>query len=459
MKKFISGLMVVVISAVSFVPSLAVSSSEKDKIDKAINVHVEKLKSYNSQVEQNYFKQYTDIGNSAYRGFIGRLIHTGITKGTSNTTFSPKVQVNGGQFITLLLRAMGYNLTEQAGQPYYAPYIAEARELKIIEPAEMTNPLRIITQREVARIVVKALELWDTIEMNKYYGEVFYKGEGYWGDAFKPFIKKVIASGVMGLDYKTGLFEATKPLTREEMSMVIVKFAEKTRRTPYDKDKPGVIHIRGLYSHWEDNKVFDKLTPADRFFYGIKEGETLLEYYKRRDPQWAGRQTTCFYEPSQPEFTRIVKAMLEYEKTSKRAFMVVAMPERSGPMDANWLDVRISPEPERNDRFVEGSNNDGTLDVVFSIVPTSSLVMVRSFRGVERQKQMFNELMEVYEIILGKGKGLDTVRSWYQDTIFKNEDYGGEGQPFLGIFKTNINGKNIEVNHQGGCNYCFWIYY
>lgn len=278
MKRLFSVTLVIVMVLLSTIQVLGLSQDEKTQILNNMNKHVERLKSYTSQVEQNYFKQYTDIGTSAYRGFIGRLIHTGITKGTSNTTFSPKTQINGGQFVTLLLRSMGYDLKAAQGQPYYAPYITKARELGLLEAKEMTNPLRVITQKEVARIMVKAVELFEPIQMNPYYGEVFYKYEGTWGDVFKPYIKKIHASGIMGLDLKSGIFEANKPLTREEMSMVIVKFLEKNRRTPYDRDKKDVFIIRGQYSHWEDNKVFESMPESHREVY---PANSLKEYYEK----------------------------------------------------------------------------------------------------------------------------------------------------------------------------------
>ena len=450
MKKIICLLVVCIIIGMSVLTSFGVSPSEKEQIVKSINGYVEKLKSYDSKTEQNYFKQYTDIGKSAYRGFIGRLIHTGITTGTSKTTFSPKVQINGGQFVTFLLRAMGYNLKAAQGQPYYVPYIAKARQLGILEEKEMINPLRVITQREVARIIVKALELWDKIEMNEYYGEVLYTEEATWGDNFKPYIKKVLAAGVMSLDLKTGKFEYARPLTREEMSMVIVKFVEKTRRTPYDKDKKDVFIIRSYHT-------------AIRDYISDEDLKNVPDVYK---PEMRGypkeikspRYSICFYKPSNPEFSRILRAFLEYEKTSKRAFFVTAFPDLSGRMEAHWVDIWFAPETEKDYKFFLSLNNQREKDINIRLAPYSGPFMtVQSTCGLERQKQMFDTIKDVYRIILGEGKGLDTMIGWYTDTIFKYED--DPWNKFLGNFTTNLNGKKVEVRHGGAAGYNFWIYY
>ena len=450
MKKVLCLLVVFTVFFSSVLSGFSVSQSEKDQIVKAINTYVEKLKSYNSKTEQNYFKQYTDIGNSAYRGFIGRLIHTGITTGTTKSTFSPKLQVNGGQYVTLLMRAMGYNLKAQQGQPYYVPYIAKARQLGILEEKEMINPLRVITQREVARITVKALELWDTIQMNEYYGEVLYSGEGLWGDAFKPYIKKALAAGIMGLDLKTGKFEAERPLTREELSMVIVKFVEKTRRTPYDNDKKDVFIIRGYHTAIRDYISDDDLQNVPDVYKSDMRG--YPEQIK------SPRYSICFYKPSKPEFARILRAFLEYEKTSKRAFFVTAFPDLSGDMKLHEINIWFAPETEKDYKFFLGLNNQRVRDIQISISPYyNDFMTVQSTCGLDRQKQMFDTIKDVYKIILGSGKGLDTMIGWYTDTIFKSTVENN--YPFLGIFTTTLNGKKVEVNHGASVRYNFWIYY
>ena len=429
-----------------------VSLNVKNDIIQAVDRHVQKLKSYTSEAENKYFNQYTDIKTSAYRGFIGRLIHTGITKGTSGTTFSPKAEINGAQFITLLLRAMGYELIASNGQPYYAPYIVKARELGIIESNEMLNPLRVIAKKEAARIVVKAVELWDKIEMNPYYGEVVYKFEGTWGETFKPYIKKVHASGIMALDLKTGIFEADRPLTREEMSMVIVKFVEKTRRTPYDKDKKDVFIIRGYHTALRDYISDDDL-------------QNVPDVYKQDMRAYPNeikspRYSICFYEPSKPEFSRILRTFLEYEKSSKRAFFVTAFPDFFAGMEAHWIEIWFAPETEKDYKFFLSLNNQREKDINIRIAPNScNFMTVQSTCGLERQKQMFDTIKDVYKIILGDGKGLDTMIGWYTNTIFKCTEWGGVGEPFLGKVDTILNGKRVEGHHGGAVSYTFWIYY
>jgi len=348
------------------------------------------------------------------------------------------------------MRAMGYNLKAQQGQPYYVPYIAKARQLGILEEKEMINPLRVITQREVARITVKALELWDTIQMNEYYGEVLYSEEGAWGDAFKPYIKKALAAGIMGLDLKTGKFEATRPLTREELSMVIVKFVEKTRRTPYDNDKKDVFIIRGY-------------STAMRDYVDDTALQSVPDVYKvnfRGYPEQikSPRYSICFYKPSKPEFARILREFLEYEKTSKRAFFVTAFPDLSGNMSSHWVSIWFAPETEKDYKFFASLNNQGIRDIEIRISPhTSDFITVQSTCGLDRQKQMFDTIKDVYKIILGPGKGLDTMIGWYNDTIFKStleNDY-----PFLGFVDTILNGKRVEGHHGASVDYTFRIYY
>ncbi|MEM1724706.1 MAG: S-layer homology domain-containing protein [Thermoplasmata archaeon] len=457
MKKILISLVIFCFILMCVLPSFAISDDEKSQITNNINKHVERLKSYTPQVEQNYFKQYTDITTSAYRGFIGRLIHTGITTGTSKTTFSPKTQINGGQFVTLLLRAMGYNLQAPSGQPYYVPYISKARELGLLEPKEMINPLRVITQKEVARIMVKAVELLEPIQMNSYYGEVFYKYEGTWGEAFKPYIKKIHASGIMGLDLKSGIFEANKPLTREEMSMVIVKFVEKTRRTPYDRDKKDVFIIRGQYSHWEDNKIMSTIPDLYKQSYSAS---SLKEFYdKYSGATKSDRFSACFFEPNNKDFSRMVRAFLEYEKVCKSAFAVMAWVDGSGDMINHYIRVFADSEPNRDFMFYTRKNNRGANDIRIELPPYAEFLRVQSDWGVERHKKLFPVIKDIYKILLEEGNHLNTVYGWYENTIFKCSEYGGVGEPFLGFVDTVLNGRRVEGHHGGGGQYIFRIYY
>ncbi|WP_240418466.1 S-layer homology domain-containing protein [Paenibacillus periandrae] len=58
---------------------------------------------------------FTDVGkNDWYQGFVGALVESGITQGTSATTFSPSAKVTREELIVFFIRAMG--LEEAAGK-------------------------------------------------------------------------------------------------------------------------------------------------------------------------------------------------------------------------------------------------------------------------------------------------------------------------------------------------------
>ncbi|MEK3719782.1 S-layer homology domain-containing protein [Paenibacillus sp. FSL H8-0034] len=58
---------------------------------------------------------FTDVGkNDWYQGFVGALVESGITQGTSATTFSPNAKVTREELIVFFIRAMG--LEEAAGK-------------------------------------------------------------------------------------------------------------------------------------------------------------------------------------------------------------------------------------------------------------------------------------------------------------------------------------------------------
>lgn len=51
---------------------------------------------------------FTDVAQHWSKPYIAYCVKNNITKGTSETAFSPDQEMTGGEYITLLLRAMGY---------------------------------------------------------------------------------------------------------------------------------------------------------------------------------------------------------------------------------------------------------------------------------------------------------------------------------------------------------------
>lgn len=76
---------------------------------------------------------FTDVGDY-YRPYVAYLYADGLTRGTSETTYSPANAATAAQYMTFLLRALGYS--EQNGDFAYASALADAVRLGVITQAE-----------------------------------------------------------------------------------------------------------------------------------------------------------------------------------------------------------------------------------------------------------------------------------------------------------------------------------
>lgn len=77
----------------------------------------------------SYQTPFTDLPDWS-KGCIGYAYTNGLTKGTGKTTFSPTGRMNATQFLTLALRALGYD--DQAGDFTYAQAADKALEIGLI---------------------------------------------------------------------------------------------------------------------------------------------------------------------------------------------------------------------------------------------------------------------------------------------------------------------------------------
>ncbi|MBQ3055642.1 MAG: S-layer homology domain-containing protein [Oscillospiraceae bacterium] len=76
---------------------------------------------------------FTDVPAWA-NGYVGHAFLKGYTKGTSATLFSPNVAITAPQYMTFLLRALGYN--DAAGDFSWKDALSAAVRLGIINPTE-----------------------------------------------------------------------------------------------------------------------------------------------------------------------------------------------------------------------------------------------------------------------------------------------------------------------------------
>lgn len=84
-------------------------------------------------LQKNFTLPFTDVPDWA-EGYVGQAYTQGYTKGTSATRFSPDGTVSANQYMTFLLRALGY--ADGAGDFSWDQAIPAAEKLGVITPGE-----------------------------------------------------------------------------------------------------------------------------------------------------------------------------------------------------------------------------------------------------------------------------------------------------------------------------------
>lgn len=162
-----------------------------------------------------------------------------IISGYPDGTFKPNEKLSVEQFITMVVRASGFNPKANKNERWSKPFIDKAIELGYIRGNDFIEIDAPITRGEMARIVVISMEnitgLFEYRDANKiisYIGDYDEIGNG-----FKDACVKAYDAGII-TGYPDGTFKPRNVLTRAEATAVI--------RRLIDMNSRKIINIDGL---------------------------------------------------------------------------------------------------------------------------------------------------------------------------------------------------------------------
>ncbi len=159
-----------------------------------------------------------------------------IINGYPDGTFRPKTKLTRDQFITMVVRASGYNL-ENAPVYWAQNYIDKALELGIIEENDFDNYKSQISREEMSMIVVRVVE---NLEGEKPFTDltqvkqVVNDSEDF-TYKYETYIMKTYKLGII-TGYPDHSFKPQGVLTRSEASAVIVRLIDANERIAFDYD-------------------------------------------------------------------------------------------------------------------------------------------------------------------------------------------------------------------------------
>lgn len=167
---------------------------------------------------------------------ISKLVAKGLVNGFPDGTFKPGKKITAEQFVKLTIVALGKEV-EPNPSNWSKPYIDMAKALNLIDATESFHGLSWnadITREQMADIIVKAVELTETINVTATDSQfqLSINDHAIIDAKLLPAIKKSYSAGLI-TGYPDGNFNPKGYLTRAEAMTIFVRQLEPEKRVTY----------------------------------------------------------------------------------------------------------------------------------------------------------------------------------------------------------------------------------
>ncbi|EPR11945.1 S-layer homology domain-containing protein [Ruminiclostridium papyrosolvens] len=251
-KKLLCMITVLAIILSAFLPVTAENADPSDSTTTAMRMKplVDKYNGLTQASLDTELAKYPDIKSHWGRNFISKISALEIISGFPDRSFRPDEKLLGGQYILMLVRAIGYRPEVPQGVPYYKPFVDIALNEGILSKGEIQDYTKPITRELAASLARRTLGKYETVPK-----DYFIKGsDPYPSKGNKGFFDNVYAgyqklkmtdyptiTGKYLQDvidcYRVGLltgsnnkFNPKGTLTRAEASVIIIKLLDKKAR-------------------------------------------------------------------------------------------------------------------------------------------------------------------------------------------------------------------------------------
>ncbi|EGD45969.1 S-layer domain-containing protein [Ruminiclostridium papyrosolvens DSM 2782] len=194
--------------------------------------------------------KYYDIKNHWGRNHIAKISALEIISGYPHGRFGPNDKLLGGQYILMLMRAIGYSPEVPQGVPYFKPFVDLALKEGILTKGEISDYTKPITRELAASLARRTIGKYENVPR-----DYFVKGsdpypskgnKGFFDNVYtgyqklkmtdyptitSKYLQDVIDCYRMGLlTGSNNKFNPKGTLTRAEASVIIIKLLDKKVR-------------------------------------------------------------------------------------------------------------------------------------------------------------------------------------------------------------------------------------
>jgi len=180
------------------------------------------------QSKETKVVEFSDVTeDNWFYSYVVDLTERGIISGYADGTFRPNQGISVEAFLKMVIGTMGYDNLESTDGYWASPYITKAKELMLITDDEIENYTRLITRKEIAKIVVRSLDEKFDEDLEKY-NYVFLDVDAM--DEFdKELILRAYAKGIIS-GYEDNTFRPENNALRSEATVIITRLIDPLKR-------------------------------------------------------------------------------------------------------------------------------------------------------------------------------------------------------------------------------------
>lgn len=183
--------------------------------------------------------------NEWYMDTVNKLVSIGGVKGYEDGTFRPSGTITKAEFISMVVRSMGYALEPVANGHWSQNAFKTAREKGLLKDGELNTQIDSpINRNDMAMLASRALSLRNEsipTDYKEYSGLLYDYAQVPPG--YQDAVMKAVAMGVIS-GYPDKTFDGTRTLTRAEASAVVIRILEPAvRSVPEKPSAVGMIKV------------------------------------------------------------------------------------------------------------------------------------------------------------------------------------------------------------------------